>query len=57
MSTFLTIMTLHLATSGVGVWFIYRRGVTPVSFALVAAWIILFFPVAYNVMTFFSPAA
>lgn len=53
MSSFLTIMTLHLATTALGGLYVYRSGATPIKAAAIAAWAILFFPVAYNVAKFF----
>jgi len=49
---FLTIMVVHLVTTVLGGLYVYKRGATPARTAVLAAWVILFFPVAYNVMKF-----
>lgn len=51
-STFLPIMAVHLGTVALGGLYVYRRGATPLRLALLGAWTMLFFPVAYNVAKF-----
>lgn len=53
MEYFLPIMAAHLGTTAAGGFMVYRRGANPTNVALLAAWAILFFPVAYNVVKFF----
>jgi hypothetical protein len=52
MNTFFIIMALHLSTTALGAFIVYRRGATPVTLAAIVAWAVLFFPVAYNVARF-----
>ena len=53
MNSFLFIMAAHIATTALGGLIVYRRGATPITIAALAAWALLFFPVAYNVVKFF----
>jgi len=50
--TFLPILAAHLITSVLGGLYVYKRGATPARLAGLVAWVVLFFPVAYNVMKF-----
>lgn len=52
MDTFINLLALHVFTTALGVFYIYRRGVTAANVTVVGSWTILFFPVAYNVMKF-----
>ena len=52
MSTFLTLMILHLSTTALGALYVYRSGATLGKIIAIVAWGIFFFPVAYNVARF-----
>ncbi len=52
MENFLPIMVVHLTTTALGGFYVYKRGATPGRVVAVGTWAILFFPVAYNVMKF-----
>lgn len=52
MSTFLTIMTAHIATTAIGALYVYRRGATLPRVVTLFAWAVLFFPVVYNGVRF-----
>lgn len=52
MENFLPIVAAHLGTSILGGLYVYKRGATPARVVPLAVWVVLFFPVAYNVMKF-----